>query len=469
MDDDFMLYSETAKKLFHEYAKDMPIIDYHCHLSPKQIWDNKKFKNITEAWIYGDNYGDHYKWRFMRSNGVSEEFLTGNASDYDKFKAWARTVPYTLGNPLYNWTHMELRRYFGINELLNEETADAIWEKANAELAKEELRVKGIFKKFKVKLVCTTDDPTDSLEYHIKIRESGEFDTKVIPAMRPDKGLNINNPTFKDWISKLAEVSGISINTYEDFMNAMENRINFFHSQGSRLSDHALDYVPYAEASYDEVNEIFQRALKGEKVNFDDETKYRTYTLQFLGKQYAKNGWVMQYHINAMRNVNTVMLEKIGPDSGFDSINDVNIAYPLARLMDSLEKENALPKTILYTLNPKDNYTLATIIGNFQTGGIPGKIQFGSAWWFNDQKDGMLEQMKALANCGQLSRFVGMLTDSRSFLSYPRHEYFRRLLCNMIGEWVENGEYPNDIKFLGKIVQDICYNNAKEYFGMPVD
>lgn len=464
MDENFLLSNETAQKLYHDYAKGMPIYDYHCHISPKEIWENKKFKNITEVWLYGD----HYKWRAMRSNGIDEEYITGNADDYDKFKAWAKTMPMTIGNPLYHWTHLELQRFFGIYDLLNEENAEMIWEKTNAMLSGEGFAVRDLIQKSNVKVICTTDDPTDSLEYHKKIREEGTLETKVLPTFRPDKGVEINKETFVPWVKKLAEVCQKSINTYQDLLACMEERVNFFHAEGCRLSDHALDYVPYADATMEEATAIFAKAIQGQKVSLEEEEKYKTYTLRFFGKLYAKLGWTLQLHIGAMRNNNTRMYQKLGPDTGFDSINDYSIAYPLSRFMDSLEVEDALPKTILYTLNPKDNYVLGTMLGNFQGGGIAGKVQFGSAWWFNDQRDGMVEQMKALANLGLLSRFVGMLTDSRSFLSYPRHEYFRRILCNLIGEWVENGEFPADMKLLGDIVQGISYNNAVKYFGIDV-
>ena len=462
MDENFLLTNETAVKLYHNEAKDMPIYDYHCHLSPKEIWEDKKYKNITEVWLYGD----HYKWRAMRSKGIDEAYITGDADDYEKFKAWARTMPYAIGNPLYHWTHLELRRYFGIDALLNEENADTIWEEANAKLCGDGFSARDLIKKSNVKLICTTDDPTDSLDYHRKIRESGELEAKVLPTFRPDKGVEIRKEGFQDWVKKLAEVCQKSIHTYNDFLAALEERVHLFHSEGCRLSDHAFDYVPYNEASYEEVAEIFASALKNEEIGLAEEEKYKTYTLRFCGRLYAKLGWTMQLHIGAMRNNNRRMFDKLGPDTGFDSINDYSIAYPLSRLMDSLDREDTLPKTILYTLNPKDNYVLGTMLGNFQGGGVPGKIQFGSAWWFNDQKDGMIEQMKALANLGLLSRFVGMLTDSRSFLSYPRHEYFRRILCNLIGEWVENGEFPNDMKLLGTIVRGISFDNAKAYFGL---
>jgi glucuronate isomerase len=462
LDDNFLLKSPTAVALYHEYAKKMPIIDYHCHLSPQEIFENKQYKNITEVWLYGD----HYKWRAMRANGVEEAYVTGNASDYDKFLAYAKTVPMTIGNPLYHWTHLELKRYFGVEEQLNEQTAPAIWEKVNTLLAGGGFGARDFITKSDVKVVCTTDDPTDSLEYHTKIKEDPSFDVAVLPSFRPDKGLEINNKGFLDWIRKLANVSGIAITDYDGLLAALENRIEFFHANGGRVSDHALNYVPYAAATKEEAAAIFAKALAGETVSLQEEQQYKTAILAFLGVQYAQRGWVMQYHMNALRNNNTRAFEKLGPDTGFDSISDTEVARPLSRLLDTIERESAsgLPKTILYSVNPVHNHTIATMIGNFQGGGIPGKIQFGSGWWHNDTKEGMIAQMKTLADVGLLSRFVGMLTDSRSFLSYTRHEYFRRILCNLIGEWVEDGEFPDDRELLGTIVQNISYNNAKNYF-----
>lgn len=463
MDEDFLLLNDTAVRLYHDYAKDMPIYDYHCHLNPKEIWENKQYNNITELWLYGD----HYKWRAMRANGIEEKYITGDADDFEKFKKWASTVPYTIGNPLYHWTHLELQRYFGIYELLNEETAETIWNKANEMLKQEDFTPRGLIKKSNVKLVGTTDDPLDDLRYHEKIKTLDDFDTKVVPTFRPDKGLDINKDTFKDWVNRLEEIRGKEINSFEEYLDALEERINYFHERGCRLSDHSFEYVPYRQAHSEKLNEIFSKGRNQENISLEEEEAFKTAVMVFLGKQYAKLGWAMQLHIGAMRNNNTRMFRQLGPDTGFDSIHDHNIAYNLSRFLDALDVENALPRTILYTLNPKDNYVLAAMTGNFQGDGIPGKIQFGSAWWFNDQKDGMEEQMKVLANIGLLSRFIGMLTDSRSFLSYTRHEYFRRILCNIIGEWAENGEVPKDMDFLGKIVQDICFNNAKNYFQMP--
>jgi glucuronate isomerase len=460
MDENFLLNNETSVRLYHDYAKEMPIIDYHCHLSPQEIYENKAFKNITDIWLYGD----HYKWRLMRSNGIEEEYITGNASDYDKFLAWAKTVPMTIGNPIYNWTHLELQRFFGIHDLLNEKTAHEIWEKVNAQLNSDGFRARDFIKKSKVQVVCTTDDPVDSLEYHLRLREESDFDVQVLPSFRPDKGLEINRDGYTDWVQKLQEVSGIEIKSYDDFLKALESRVHFFHSVGGRVSDHAIDKMMFAETTKEEAAEIFKEALQGKKVSLDNEKKYKSYTLVYLGKLYAELDWAMQFHINALRNNNTRMLNILGPDTGYDSINDEEIAKPLAQLLNKMDQENTLPKTILYSLNANDNDVIAAMIGCFQGGGIPGKIQFGTAWWFNDNKAGMLDQMQSLANMGLFTRFIGMLTDSRSFLSYTRHEYFRRLFCYLIGEWVENGEVPNDMEFLGEIVQGISYNNAKEYF-----
>lgn len=462
MDEDFLLDNEVAVKLFHDYASKMPIFDFHCHLNPKDIYEDKKFKNITEVWLYGD----HYKWRLMRSNGVDEKYITGDADDYSKFLEFAKTMPMAIGNPVFHWTHLELQRYFGVNELLNEKTAPMIWEKVNAVLNSSDFSVRNIIKNSNVKILCTTDDPTDSLEYHKLLRDDESFGVKVLPAFRPDKGINIDKDDFKDWVKKLEEASGMAIEDYQDYLDALNSRLEYFDSLGCRLSDHALDFVAYEGSSDEEVDGIFKKALNGEKLSQIEIDKFKTNILQFLGRKYKELGWAMQLHIAALRNTNTRMFEKLGPDTGYDSINDVNIAYPLSKLLNSLEVTGELPKTILYTLNPKDNYVLATLMGSFQGEGIPGKMQFGSAWWFNDNIDGMREQMRTLANVGLLSKFVGMVTDSRSFLSYPRHEYFRRILCNLIGQWVDKGEVPYDIDLLGKIVEDISYNNAVNYFGV---
>lgn len=463
MDDHFLLSNETAIKLYHDFAKDMPIIDYHCHLSPQQIFENKSFENITEAWLYGD----HYKWRAMRANGVEERFVTGGegVTDYERFEAWAKTVPQTIGNPLYQWSHLELRRYFGIYELINEKNAPSIWEQVNAKLATGQFKARDLVNMSKVEVICTTDDPVDSLEYHIAIKALDDFNIQVLPSFRPDKALEINRPTFLEWVGKLEEAAATTIDSYDALLDALEARVKFFAEVGCKVSDHALDYVAYAEITKADAAAIFAKALNKETVSLEEEKQYKTFTLLFLGRLYAERGWAMQFHINAARNNSSRMFGKLGPDTGFDSINDSDVAYPLTRLLDALDMDDTLPKTIVYSLNAKDNDVLGSIIGSFQGGGVPGKIQLGSAWWFNDTKNGMLDQMNTLANQGLLSRFVGMLTDSRSFLSYTRHEYFRRLLCNLLGEWVENGEAPEDMELLGQMVQNISYRNAKAYFG----
>ncbi len=460
LDNNFLLNNEVAVKLYHDYAKDMPIYDYHCHLSPEEIAGNKSYRNITELWLGGD----HYKWRAMRSNGVNEEYITGAASDYDKFKAFAGTMPYCLGNPLYHWSHLELKRYFGIDLLLNEETADEIWESCNEMLKTKEFTAKELIKRSNVKVIFTTDDAIDTLEHHKRIREDKDFGVKVLPALRPDKGLNIEKDPFRSWVTKLSEVSGTDIASYDDFMTALEKRVRFFHEEGCRVSDHGLDRVFYAEATDEEVAFIFKKAMNGEELAEKEVEKYKTRTLVKLAAIFNSLGWAMQLHIGAMRNNNTRMFNSLGADTGFDSIGDYNIAKPLSNLLNAMDRENNLPRTILYCINPRDNEVLGAMLGNFQGGGIPGKIQFGSGWWFNDQKDGMVRQMTALANLGLLRRFVGMVTDSRSFISYTRHEYFRRVLCSLIGQWAAEGEAPLDMELLGSMVRDISYNNARNYF-----
>ncbi|MFD3766164.1 MULTISPECIES: glucuronate isomerase [Paenibacillus] len=462
MDEHFLLNSETAQNLYHNYAKNMPIIDYHCHLNPQMIYDNHRFGNLTEAWINGD----HYKWRAMRANGIDEAHITGGEGvhDYDRFLAWSKTVPKTLGNPLFHWSHLELRRLFGIQEIINEQNAPRIWEAANARLMEDDFTTRGLIASSGVKVVCTTDDPADSLEYHIKLAQEGESRFQMLPSFRPDKALEINRPTFTGWVKQLSERCGKDIGSYTEFLEALSDRVQFFHSVGGRVSDHALDFVPYREATERQVADIFLKALEGRPVSREEEEQFKTATLLELGRMYAKLGWAMQFHINAHRNNNTRMFRQLGPDTGYDSIHDGLIAEPLVRLLDRLDQEQALPRTILYSLNPRDNDILAALIGSFQGDGIAGKIQFGSAWWFNDTKDGMMDQMSKLGNMGLLSRFVGMLTDSRSFLSYTRHEYFRRVLCDLIGDWVTKGEAPADLPWLGGIVQDICYYNAEAYF-----
>lgn len=460
MDENFLLNSQAAIELYHDYAEQMPIIDYHCHLDPKEIAEDKKYRNITELWLGGD----HYKWRAMRSNGIDEKYITGDASDKDKFIMWADTVAHCIGNPLYHWTHLELKRYFGIDELLSPETAEEIWEKCNKRL--EQLSARELIKTSNVRVICTTDDPADTLEYHKAIREDKSFSVKVLPTFRPDKAINIESSGFAEYMDKLGKASGIAVENFEDLKQALVSRLNYFCDMGCRISDHALQPVVYKEASEDEVNKIFIKALDSEMLSDSEIEKYKTKLLVFLGREYAKIRLVMQLHIGALRNNNTRMFKALGPDTGFDSIADCGSAAALSRLLDALDATDELPKTILYCLNPGDNEMLGTLMGCFQGSIIPGKIQLGSGWWFNDQKDGMIRQMTALANLGLLSRFVGMLTDSRSFTSYTRHEYFRRILCNLIGDWVENGEAPKDMKLLGKMVQDISYNNALSYLGL---
>jgi len=468
MDKDFMLHSETAKTLYHKFAEGQPIYDYHCHLSPKEIAENKSYKNITELWLGGD----HYKWRLMRSNGITEDYITGNQDDYEKFLAFASSLPYAVGNPMYHWAHLELKRYFGIDTLLNADTAREIWDHTNAMLKTSEFTAKNLITRSGVEAICTTDDPIDSLEYHMEIKKDLEFTTKVLPTFRPDKGINIHLDTFSPWIHDLSKVVAYQVNSFETLRKALSERLDYFHHLGCRLSDHALDVVDYESITDDEdtmiskLNTIMTKALEGSSLTSEEITYYKSAVINFLGKEYAKRNWVMQLHIGALRNNSKRSLRNLGPDTGFDSIEDQTFAAKLSALMDDLDDSDQLPKTILYVLNPRDNYVIGTMIGNFQGGGIPGKIQFGSGWWFCDQKQGMIDQMTTLSNLGLISRFVGMLTDSRSFLSYTRHEYFRRILCNLLGDLVESGQYPDDMSFLGSIVEDICINNAREYFNL---
>ena len=447
INDNFMLKTETARKLYAA-VKDLPIIDYHCHLSPKMIAENYQFRNAFDLFLGGD----HYKWRQMRTNGVDEEYITGGADEYEKFKAFARTLPYLIGNPLYHWTHLELKRYFDIDETLNEESCERIWNRVNECLAKEEYRAQNLIKRSNVAIICTTDDPLDTLEYHEQLKD---FSTKILPTFRPDKAVEIGKETFVPYI----EQTGVK--TYSELEAWMRARIQYFHDHGCRLSDHALEYVPYGEG---DAEAAFNKRMAGEELTNEEIDAFKTAMLTVCAEEYTRLGWAMQLHIGALRNNNRRMYEKLGADVGFDSINDLCIAENLSKFMDSLEYRDVLPKTILYTLNPKDNYVLGTMLGNFQKAPVAGKIQFGSGWWFNDQRDGMEAQMQALANLGMLARFVGMLTDSRSFVSYPRHEYFRRILCNLIGKWVEEGEYPADMDRLTEIVSGICYHNALRYF-----
>ena len=447
INDRFMLKNETAVKLY-DMVKDLPIIDYHCHLIPRQIAENYKFRNAFDLFLSGD----HYKWRQIRTNGVDEEYITGGADDYEKFKKFAETMPLLIGNPLYHWTHLELKRYFDIDVELSPETCEYIWNRCNELLAKDEYRAQELIKRSGVEVVCTTDDPADTLEYHAQLRD---FPTKILPTFRPDKAVEIGKETFIPYIEM------IGVKSYDELVAWIRSRIDFFHSYGCRLSDHALEYVSFATG---DAKAAFDKRMAGEELTKYEIDSFKTALMAVCAEEYTARGWAMQLHIGAVRNNNRRMYEKLGPDTGFDSTNDLCIAEMLAQFLNYLEYQNILPKTILYTLNPKDNTVLGTMLGCFQGSGIPGKIQFGSAWWFNDQRDGMVEQMKSLANLGMIARFVGMLTDSRSFVSYTRHEYFRRIMCNLIGTWVEDGEYPADFKALERIVTGIAYYNARDYF-----
>ena len=460
--EEFLLKTETARKLYHSFAADMPIIDYHCHINPQEIYEDRKFENITQIWLGGD----HYKWRLIRSNGVPENEVTGDADDLTKFRQFAKMLTKAIGNPMYHWTHLELKRYFGYDGVLNEDTADEVYELCNQKLQNDDMTVRSLIKKSNVKMIGTTDDPIDSLEWHKKLIEDKTFDVLVAPSFRPDKAVNIEKDGFIDYIEKLADASGIEIKTAKDVKKALTNRLDYFCELGCRATDHGLDYVVYSPATDEEIEKIFATVINGGTVSQEDADKYKTAIRLHLGREYAKRNIVMQIHYGAQRNTNTKMFERLGPDTGFDCISVKDCGVAITGLLNALEKENALPKTILYSLNPQDNELLGTILGCFQGSEVEGKIQHGSAWWFSDTKSGMEAQIKSLANLSLLGNFVGMLTDSRSFLSYTRHEYFRRILCNIIGEWVENGEYPNDEKTLGKIVKDICYNNAEKYFGI---
>jgi glucuronate isomerase len=463
--EDFLLHNKTAQRLYHTYAEDQPILDYHCHLPPPDVAANRQFQNLFEIWLEGD----HYKWRAMRANGVDEKFVTGGVPPYEKFMAWARTVPYTLRNPLYHWTHLELKRYFGIEELLDESTGPRIWERANELLAGEDLRAHGILRRFRVRAVCTTDDPTDDLSCHRAIAASG-LPTKVFPTFRPDKALNVHLPeVFNPWLAKLESASNTSIGTFADFRSALQKRHEFFHQMGGRLSDHGINY-PFGEFAADrEAAAIFDKARAGQAATPDEHARFGGFMMLEFGRWDAARGWTKQLHLGARRNNNTRRFRELGPDTGFDSIGDWPQIDALGAYLDRLDQENALPKMVLYDLNPSDNYAFATMVGNFQDGSVPGKIQFGSGWWFLDQKEAMTWQMNALSNCGLLSRFIGMLTDSRSFMSYPRHEYFRRVLCNLLGSDVEAGELPDSDELLGPLVRNICYGNAQSFLGLGVE
>ncbi len=462
MDENFLLQTKTAQELYHEHAAKMPIIDYHCHLVPKMVADDHKFRSLTEIWLGGD----HYKWRAMRTNGVDERFCTGaDTSDWEKFEKWAETVPYTMRNPLYHWTHLELKTAFGINKILNKDTAREIFDECNEKLAMPEYSARGMMTRYNVEAVCTTDDPIDSLEYHIATKNSG-FATKMLPTWRPDKAMAVEVPAdFRAYIEKLAEVSGVTINTFDDVVAALKVRHDFFASLGCKLSDHGIEEF-YAEDYTDaEIKAIFNKVYGGAELTKEEILKFKSAMLVVFAEMDHEKGWTQQFHYGAIRNNNTRMFEKLGPDTGFDSIGEFNTAKAMSKFLNRLDYNDKLTKTILYNLNPCANEVIATMLGNFQDGKIAGKIQFGSGWWFLDQKDGMEKQMNALSVLGLLSRFVGMLTDSRSFMSYPRHEYFRRTLCNLVGRDVENGELPaSEMKFIGQMIEDISYNNAKNFF-----
>ncbi len=467
LDENFLLHNKTAEKLYNEFAKPMPVIDYHNHLPPDQIANDINFENLTQVWLYGD----HYKWRAMRANGVTEKFCTGNAPDYEKFEKWAATVPYTLRNPLYHWTHLELQRYFNIDKILNADTAKEIYDEASAKLQTAEFSVRNLLRKMNVKVLCTTDDPTDSLEHHQKIKAEdllpgGQgFEIKILPSYRPDKAMNVDYAaTFNTYTDKVEEVSGISVSTYADYLKALKNRHDFFATVGCKVSDHGLEQLYAEDYTEAEIKSIFDNIRSGKELSYTENLKFKSAMLVEFAKWDCEKGWVQQYHLGALRNTNARMRKQLGADTGWDSIGDFSQGKALSKFLSKLDETHQLGKTILYNLNPADNEMMAAMTGNFNDGSIAGKIQFGSAWWFLDQKDGMVKQINALSNMGLLSRFVGMLTDSRSFMSYPRHEYFRRILCNLFGWEIENGTLPNDEKWIGEIIQNICYHNAKEYF-----
>ncbi len=461
LSDNFLLTNQTARELYHGYAKTQPIIDYHCHIDPKEIYEDRRFENITQLWLGGD----HYKWRIMRSNGVEERYITGDAPDREKFQAFAEALPRAIGNPMYHWCHLELKNYFGFEGVLNGKTAEDVWQLSLQKLAQADFSAKNLIRRSNVAMIGTTDDPTSDLLYHKLLADEG-FEVKVLPSFRPDPALNCHKVGFVEYIAKLSAASGIEIKSADDVKAALTQRIEFFNERGCRASDHGLDYVMYREGSIEEINNVFTKAMNGEAVTVEEREMYQTYLLLHCAREYNRLGWVMQLHFSCMRNPNSAAFEKLGADAGFDCIASTNNCFALSSVLNSLEYESKLPKTILYSLNPADDAWIDTLMGAFQGAGVRGKIQHGSAWWFNDNKVGMENQMTSLANLGLLGNFVGMLTDSRSFLSYARHEYFRRILCNLIGKWVENGEYPADMEYLGEIVRDICYNNAKNYFNI---
>ncbi len=462
MDKDFLLSTTTAQKLYHEYAENMPIVDYHCHLSPKEIYEDQKFDDITQVWLGSD----HYKWRQMRSNGVAEKYITGDASNREKFQKWAETLGIAIGNPLYHWSHLELKKYFGYNGYLNGDTAEEVWNLCNEKL--KGMSARSLIQSSNVKCLCTTDDPADSLEWHQKIAEDETFDVKVLPAWRPDRAMSLEKTDYLSYLKRLSEVSGIQITSFKTLLEALKKRMDFFEANGCCVSDHGLEYVMYKPTSMEKIEEIFAKRFNNETITHEEELEFKTAFMLALAKEYNKKNWVMQLHYGVKRDNNKAVFNKLGPDAGIDCINNYAPSSEMANYLNALALTDELPKTILYSLNPADNAAIGTIIGCFQDASNIGKIQQGSAWWFNDHKTGMIDQMTSLANLGLLSNFVGMLTDSRSFLSYTRHEYFRRILCELLGNWVENGEYPEDYKTLEKIVKGISYENAIRYFGFDV-
>ena len=461
MDQDFLLETETARKLYHDYAAKMPVLDYHCHISPKEIAEDRKFENITQVWLGGD----HYKWRQMRSNGVEEKYITGDASDREKFQKWAETLEKAIGNPLYHWSHLELQRYFGYYGALNGETAEEVWNLCNAKLQEDGMSARNLIRQSNVTLICTTDDPVDTLEWHDQIAVDESFEVQVLPTWRPEKAMSLSRQDYLEYMDKLSEVSGVKVESFATLMDALRVRLDNFVKRGCRISDHSLEYVMYVPASDEEIEAIFAKRLAGKAISHEEEFQFKTAMMVALGKEYHKKDMAMQIHFGVKRDNNGMIFRNLGPDAGIDCIDNYAPSAQMADYLNALAVTDELPKTILYSLNPTDNAAIGTIIGCFQDSSAVGKIQQGSAWWFNDHKKGMIDQMTSLASLGLLGNFIGMLTDSRSFLSYTRHEYFRRIMCNLIGGWVENGEYPNDEKVLGRMVQDISYNNAVRYFG----
>ncbi len=464
MDQDFLLSTESARQLYHDYAEKMPIVDYHCHINPQEIFEDRKFDNITQVWLGGD----HYKWRQMRSNGVDERYITGDATDREKFQKWAETLEKLIGNPLYHWSHLELQRYFGYTGYLNGDTAEEVWNLCNEKLQQDSMTVRNLIRQSNVTLICTTDDPVDSLEWQENISAAETCEVKVIPEWRPDQPLNVEKPDFGAYIAKLSAASGVEVKDFASLKEALKVRMAYFAERGCNVSDHALEYVMYVPADDAEIDAILAKGLSGQAITKEEELKYKTAFMLFVAKEYNKLGWIMQLHYGCKRDNNAFMYQQLGPDTGFDCINNYAPSAQMADFLNALSASNEIPKTIIYSLNPTDNASIGTILGCFQGAGVNGKIQQGSAWWFNDHKTGMTDQMISLANLGCLGNFIGMLTDSRSFLSYTRHEYFRRIMCELIGGWVENGEYPNDQKALKAIVEGISYNNAVNYFGFDV-